>query len=296
MSILKKVFQILVVLLMTALFIRGVMFIFGGGSQTGVSLSDKTDKIAIMEITGVIFEADIIIKQFQELEKNDHIKGYILRVNSPGGLVTPSQQIYEYLLTVKKPLYVAMGSTAASGGYMVSLPANRIYAMPSTVTGSIGVIMQIPNYASLYEKIGISQNVIKSGKFKDVGNGARPMTPEEEEVLSSVVMDMYDQFVQAVSSRRNMSIEDTKKLADGRIYTGRMAKEYGLVDKIGSWQDVFVEMKQDLGIPDLTYIEIENESLSYWKKMFSRVSVLLNSAGSVAPVPHPAGFYYMMEF
>ncbi|MDR0453360.1 MAG: signal peptide peptidase SppA [Deferribacteraceae bacterium] len=292
MKIIKKVFQGLIVLLMVALFARGVMFIFAV-RPVQVSLSDKTDKIAILNIFGVIYEADSIIKKFEELEDDSHVKGYILRINSPGGLVTPSQQIYEYLLTVKKPLYVAMGSVAASGGYMTALPGNRIYAMPSTVTGSIGVIMQVPNYASLYEKIGISEKVIKSGKFKDAGNGSRPMTAEEERVLSDVVMDMYDQFVQAVSSRRNMSVENTKMLADGRIYTGRMAKENGLVDRIGSWQDVFLEMKQELGIPDLTYIEIEEESLSYWKKLFSKINVYFTDIN--AYMPRPPGFYYMVN-
>ena len=144
MNILKKVFHVIIVLLMIVLFVRGVMFIFSS-SSANVSLSDKTNKIAVLDVSGVILEVDAIIKQFQELEENDRVKGYVLRINSPGGLVTPSQQLYEYLLTVKKPLYVAMGATAASGGYMVALPGNRIYAMPSTITGSIGVIMQIPN-------------------------------------------------------------------------------------------------------------------------------------------------------
>ena len=294
MKIIKNVFQAIIVLLMIALFIRGVLFLFGG-STSYTSLSSGADKVAVLDLSGVILETDVIIKKFQELEGNDKIKGYILRINSPGGMVTPSQQLYEYLLTVKKPLYVAMGATAASGGYLVALSGNRIYAMPSTVTGSIGVIMQVPNYASLYEKIGISQKIIKSGKFKDAGNGSRPMTQEEEKVLSDVVMDMYDQFVQSVSSRRHMSVESTKILADGRIYTGRMARDNGLIDRIGSWQDVFLEMKQDLGISELNYVEIEYESFSYWKKFFSKIDVFLTGAGYVNSFSRPAGFYYLID-
>ncbi len=289
MNIVRKVFQWLLVLLMVALFIRGIMFIYGR-SSTDVSLM-RDDVIAVLDINGIIYESESIINRFRELEKKDNVKGYILRVNSPGGLVTPSQEIYEYMLTIKKPLYVAMGSTAASGGYMVSLPANRIYAMPSTTTGSIGVIMQVPNYAGLMDKIGISTTVIKSGEFKDVGSGSRDMTPGEREVLMAVVMDMYDQFLQAVSSRRNLDYETAKKLADGRIYTGRMAHELGLVDRMGSWHDAFVEMKQDLNMPDINYLEINDEPTGALKKLFSKASEYME-----ANRPNAGGAYYLMDF
>lgn len=289
MNIVRKVFQWLLVLLMVALFIRGIMFIYGR-SSTDVSLM-RDDVIAVLDVSGIIYESESIINRFRELEKKDNVKGYILRVNSPGGLVTPSQEIYEYMLTIKKPLYVAMGSTAASGGYMVSLPANRIYAMPSTTTGSIGVIMQVPNYSGLMDKIGISTTVIKSGEFKDVGSGSRDMTPGEREVLMAVVMDMYDQFLQAVSSRRNLDYDTAKKLADGRIYTGRMAHELGLVDRMGSWHDAFVEMKQDLNMPDINYLEINDEPTGALKKLFSKASEYME-----ANRPNAGGAYYLMDF
>lgn len=290
MRIIKIAFQWIVVLLMLTLFIRGVVFIFGG---TANSRPNNENQIAVLDLSGIILDANKITGAFAELEEDPFVKGYILRVNSPGGLVTPSQQIYEYFLTLKKPLYVAMGSSAASGGYMVSLPANKIYAMPSTVTGSIGVIMQIPNYEGLYNKLGLSQRVIKSGKFKDAGNPARAMTEEEEAVLRAVVMDMFEQFVEAVSVRRNMEYADALKLADGRVYTGRMAHENGLIDGLGSWQDLFIAMKQDLELPNAEYFEYDYDPVSFWKEVTSQLK--LTMIGEM-PVAKPSGFYFISEY
>ncbi|MDR2884307.1 MAG: signal peptide peptidase SppA [Deferribacteraceae bacterium] len=286
MNIVKRSFQWLVVLMMVVLFVRGVVAIFGGYEYAA-----DEDYIAVLDLNGVIFDAETTIEKFRKLEDDDYAKGYVLRINSPGGLVTPSQAIYEYLLTIKKPLYVAMGSTAASGGYMAALPANRIYAMPTTITGSIGVIMQVPNYSGLYDKIGISEQVIKSGLYKDAGNPSRPMTDEDQAVLSAIVMDMYDQFVQAVSSRRNLTDNETRTLADGRIYTGRMAMSHGLVDRMGSWYDVYLEMAKDLGTPDIKYHEIHDEVLPMWKRVMTEAEDIIPTSGL-----NPAGFYYMLEY
>jgi protease-4 len=290
MKVVKLTLQWLVVAFMVVLFIHSMIYLF---KPAELERPDG-DLIAVIDFDGIILESDTVTDIFRELEEDSQIKGYVLRVNSGGGLVTPSQEIYEYLLTVTKPLYVAMGTAAASGGYMVSLPANKIYAMPSTITGSIGVIMQIPNYEGLYDKIGLSENVIKSGVFKDAGSPSRPMTDDERAVLSELVMDMYDQFTQVVSTRRNMDIAQVRQLADGRVYTGRMAKDNGLVDEIGSWHDAFIAMRQDLNMPDVEYYIYEGEDENSWEAAFSRVENLLNSKVSTAI--RPAGFYFMSEY
>jgi protease-4 len=283
----KRVFQWLVVLLMVAVFIRGVVFIV---APDGKFMDITKDHIAVLDISGVIYSSDALIKQMKELEQNEAIKAYLIRVNSPGGLVTPSQAIYDYFKTVEKPLYVAMGSTAASGGYMVSLPAEKVYAMPSTVTGSIGVIMQIPNFSGLYDKIGFTERVIKSGQFKDAGNPSRPMTPEEEAYLTEIVMDMYDQFAESVAESRGITIERAKEVGDGRIFTGRMALKEGLVDGLGSWYDLMDVIRTDLEMPEL------NDYIEYTPKESTLKSLLSGSAEDLANITGlQSGFYYMLE-
>ncbi|MDR2104993.1 MAG: signal peptide peptidase SppA [Deferribacteraceae bacterium] len=289
MNIIRKAFQILVILLMAALFIRGMMFIFDG-VPSGLDIN-KTGFIAVLEINGVIASADDFIAKVKELSENTNLKGLILRVNSPGGLVTPSQEIYEYLKTLKVPLYASMGSTAASGGYMVCLSAKKIFAMPSSITGSIGVIMEIPNYKLLMDKIGITYKTIKSGEFKDTGNANREMTEEEYEYLRGIVMDMYAQFVQAVSDSRNIPYEEAEAIANGKIYTGKSALELGLVDSMGNWDDALEALKTELGDPLIKHVEIQYGVEKWWEKLLLQLPPSLR--GDDMPEP---GFYFMMEF
>jgi protease-4 len=269
MNKIRLVFQWLVVLLMCALFMRALLFIFGNRS-IDVNLA-KDECVAILDLDGVIYSSDTLINKFEDIEDEENIKGYLLRINSPGGLVVPSQEIYEYLLTLEKPLYVSMRSVAASGGYMVALAGKRIFAMPSTTTGSIGVIMQIPNYSVLMDKIGIDYKVIKSGEYKDAGNTSREMTAEEEEYLRGIVMDMYEQFVQVVSSARDIPIDDAKAIANGKVYTGSMAKELGLVDELAPWQTALEYLKEELDNPDLKDYFVSDKQ-TFWAALFSKVN------------------------
>jgi protease-4 len=274
---------------MVSLFIRGVMFIFVP-DKDGFDMN-KADFIAVLQINGVIMDADDFIGRMKELTPKTNLKGVLLRVNSPGGFVAPSQEIYEYLKTLTVPLYVSMGSTAASGGYMVSLPAEKIYAMPSTVTGSIGVIMEIPNYKLLMDKIGVSVKTIKSGEFKDTGNGGREMTEEEEAYLQGIVMDMYSQFVQAVSDSRNIDYEDAKSAANGKIYTGQAALALGLIDELGSWQDALDALKAEIGDTSIKHLDIKYGEEEGWRKYLSQMPSFLGKE----ELPKP-GFYFMMDF
>ena len=158
---------------------------------------------------------------------------------SPSVEVAPSQERYEEIVEIKskKKIVVSMGSVAASGGYYISSPAHKIVANAGTLTGSIGVIMEIPNIEGLMQKIGVKAEVVKSGKHKDIASMFKTMTPEEREILQSVLDDVHDQFIEAVSEARGMTFESIKELADGRVFTGRMAKEAGLVDVLGNLED-----------------------------------------------------------
>ena len=208
------------------------------------------EKVALVRVTGVIIDSTEVIEELKGYSKDASVKAIVLRVNSPGGGVAPSQEIYEELVKIKekKKIVVSMGSVAASGGYYIASPADKIVANAGTLTGSIGVIMEIPNVSGLMEKIGVSTQVVKSGKHKDIASVFKTMTPEEKKILQTVLDDVHDQFIEDVSTARGMKSEDVRKLADGRIFTGRMAKEAGLVDELGNLQDAIMLAGELTGI------------------------------------------------
>ncbi len=180
------------------------------------------------------------------------------------GAVAPSQEIYEEVkkLKKKKPVVVSMGALAASGGYYISAPATRIYANPGTITGSIGVIMEIPNLKGLMDKVGIKTEVIKSGKHKDLASVFRGIGKEERKILQGVLDDVHDQFIRAVAEGRNIPYSDVKKIADGRIFTGRQAKAIGLVDEIGNMEDAIREAARLGGIRGEPHVVEKRETPS----------------------------------
>ncbi len=216
------------------------------------------EKVAVIEVTGVIVDSAGVIQELKEYAGDSSVKAIVLRVDSPGGAVAPSQEIYEEIIKIKgsKKVVVSMGSVAASGGYYISAPADKIVANAGTLTGSIGVIMEIPNVAGLMKKIGVETQIIKSGRNKDIASAFRSLTSEEKEILQAVLDDVHDQFIQAVSEGRGMEVEEVRTLADGRIFTGRMAKELGLVDELGNLQYAIMLAGRLTGIkgePDVLY-------------------------------------------
>ncbi len=220
------------------------------------------EKVALVRVTGVILDSTSVIEELKEHSKNRSVKAIVLRVDSPGGGVAPSQEIYEEIIKIKekKKVVVSMGSVAASGGYYISAPADMIVANPGTLTGSIGVIMEIPNVSDLMEKIGVKTQVVKSGRHKDMASVFKTLTPEEKEILQAVLDDVHDQFITAVAEARGMEYEVVRKLSDGRIFTGRMAKELGLVDELGNLEDAIMLAGKLTGIkgePDVVYKEEE---------------------------------------
>lgn len=268
----KKYIKIILFVILAVIFVRAMLVMVGMGNDKPTS----DNRVAIIDFDGEIFSSNNFIKQLEKLKKDKTVKGIIIRVNSPGGAVAPSNAIYDYIVSIDKPVYVAMGAVAASGGYLISLGADKIYAMPSTITGSIGVIMTLLNTEELMKKIGVKSVILKSGKYKDAGNPDREMTEDERRVLMSVVLDLYEQFVETVASRRNMKIEDVKKVADGRIFTGKMAKELKLVDNLGTWREAYQEMKNSLNIKDLEYFEVE-EPKEWWQEILNKFEIIENN-------------------
>lgn len=199
------------------------------------------DRVALIRVEGVILDAQATIGELKQYSENPLVKAIVLRIDSPGGGVVPSQEIHDAVKRVKnksnKAVIASMGTVAASGGYYIAAATDRIIANPGTLTGSIGVIMETTNLEGLLKKVGVEGVVIKSGRFKDVGSPLRKMSGEERKLLQSVMDDVHQQFIQAVADGRSLEPSEVEPLADGRIFTGRQAKEARLVDELGDLED-----------------------------------------------------------
>lgn len=216
------------------------------------SLISVKDRLLVIKLSGMIVDRDTspllskmgttasVKRELRKALKDKHVKAVLLRINSPGGTVASSQEIHQAVNALKKankPVVASMGDVAASGGYYVATAADRIFADPGTITGSIGVIMNLFNLQGIEQKLGIQPEVIKSGTFKDMGSFNRAPTAEERKLLQAIILDSYDQFVTAVASGRKKDEQAVRKIADGRIYTGRQAKEIGLIDELGGYDE-----------------------------------------------------------
>lgn len=212
--------------------------------------------VGIIELNGVIVDSKKFIKNLEQFEEDESIKAVVVRLNSPGGSVAPSQEIYEAVKKFKKPIISSMASVAASGAFYVAMGTKKIYANPGTITGSIGVIMEFANLEKLYEWAKIKRFSIKTGKFKDAGAEYREMQPEERAHLQGMVDNVLGQFKKAVSEGRKMPIDKVTELADGRIFSGEQAKAFGLVDELGTLKDAINDvskMAQLKGKPKIVY-------------------------------------------
>ncbi|MBW1680181.1 MAG: signal peptide peptidase SppA [Deltaproteobacteria bacterium] len=207
-------------------------------------------KIGVLPIEGPILESRKIITSLREFKKDQGIRAIVLRIDSPGGGVGPSQEIYrEVRRTVRtKRVVASMGAVAASGGYYIAAAADRIVANPGTITGSIGVLMEFVRFEELLKKVGVSLEVLKSGEFKDLGSPHRKLTERDKQLIQEIIGDIRGQFVDAVARGRRLSRKEVDKIADGRIFTGRKAKELGLVDDLGNFHDAVAVAKRLAGI------------------------------------------------
>ena len=231
----------------------------------------SSNKIGVVQIRGLIIDSKDTLEKIKTFREDPDIKAILVRIESPGGGVGPSQEIYgELLRTVKeKPVVASMGSIAASGGYYIAAATNRIVANPGTLTGSIGVIVNFSNLQGLFEKIGYDMVTIKSGRFKDLGNPNREMTPEEKMLVQQMIDVVHHQFIRDVARGRNLPEKDVEEIADGRVLTGETAQQLKLVDELGNFNDAVnaaAVLANISGEPEIVYAE---------KKKFSVVDFLL---------------------
>ncbi len=244
---------------------------------------DTEGTIVIIELNGVIqdggeesfvsssgYRHQTFLNQLEYAAQDPLVAGIILRVNTPGGGVVESAEIYDKIVQAQeeygKPVFISMGNMAASGGYYISAPAEKIIASPQTITGSIGVIMESINVAGLAEKYGVKINTIKSGPYKDIMSATREMTDEERAILQALIDESYDEFVRIIAEGRDMSVEEVRALADGRIYSGKQALELNLVDELGSLEDTINLMKDYIGAD---YGVVKYETTGGFSQFFS---------------------------
>jgi protease IV len=235
-------------------------------------------RVAIVELEGVIIEVDDIVRELKAHRENPTVRAVVLRVNSPGGVVGPTQELHDAVRRLReagKPVVASLGAVAASGGYYVAVACDQIYANRGTLTGSIGVIMQLPNFEQLMKKIGVDYVVVKAGQFKDVGNFARPMTADERRVMQALLDDVHGQFIDAVAAGRKLSREEVLRFADGRVFSGAQAKELRMVDALGGLEDAVQAAARLAGIPG-------TPGLIQPKRRFSIMELLRSQLGGSA--------------
>lgn len=238
----------------------------------GPSLFGK-GSVAVLEVTGPIMDSKKVLRKLERLEEDTEIRAVVVRLNSPGGAVAPSQEIYEAVKKFKKPVVASMGSVAASGAFYIAMGAKKVYANPGTLTGSIGVIMEMMNLEKLYEWAKIRRFSIKTGKFKDVGAEYREMTPEERQLLQTMVNDVLSQFKKAVAEGRKMTMAEVDAVADGRILSGNQAKDLKLVDTLGTLQEAIEEAAKMAGIKGKPNVVYPDRKRTRW------IEFLLDDAG-----------------
>jgi protease-4 len=221
------------------------------GSSRKTSLSSG-DRVGVVEVTGTILDAKTTLKEMKDFAEDDRIKAVVIRIDSPGGAVGPSQEIYSAVkrLSEKKHVVASMGSVAASGGFYIACAAEKVFANPGTLTGSIGVIFQLPNVRGLMKWAGVEMNVITAGKMKDSGSPYREMTVEERSYFEGVLRDVHEQFIQAVADGRKLKAEEVRPSADGRVFTGKQAQELKLVDELGGLEEAVRAAAKMAGMKD----------------------------------------------
>ncbi len=228
----------LLVLGFFSILVISALLILASLAMNGVHVKEKS--IAVIEIKGPILSPRHTVDKLERYILNENIPAIVLRLNTPGGGISATQEIFETVKKARnsgKKVIASMGAVAASGGYYIAAACDTIMATPGTITGSIGVIATFPDFSELYQKIGINFNVVKSGKFKDTGSSSRKMTEEEKAQIDSLIMDSYEQFILAVSEGRNLNLDFVRSVSDGRVFTGRQAVKQGLVDILGTYQD-----------------------------------------------------------
>ncbi len=277
-------------MLLGAVFILAVVSLISP-SKSIIKGAFSESKVALVRLEGVIMDGQAIIDEIGKWADDKSVKAIVLRIVSPGGVVTPSQEIFLAVkrASEKKPVIASMGSVAASGGYYIAAACDKIIANSGTITGSIGVIMMFSNTEKLMDKIGLGTIVVKSGKFKDTGSPNRPFTEEDRKIMQAIVDDTYDQFITDAAEGREMDVEEMRKLADGRIYTGRQAKDLNLVDELGDLQDAIMAAGKMAGIEGEPDVVEDVPGVGLLERLFGdKFEVKLPGRLSL-----PAGIYFL---
>lgn len=226
--------------------IIGLLVLGGGDFALG------GNRVALVEVEGLIVDADRTVRELDAHGDDPSVRAVVVRIQSPGGVVAPTQEIYRAIRRFRekrKPVVASMGAVAASGGYYLAAGADHIVANQGSLTGSIGVLMQLTEIEGLLRKVGVRYEIIKAGRYKDVGNISRPMTEDERRVLQGLLDDLHEQFVADVAEGRRMDRATVRTLADGRVFSGRRAREVGLVDSLGGLEDAVRKAGELAGIP-----------------------------------------------
>jgi protease-4 len=277
MKVLKVIFMILLIIL-----IADIIYIMSGQKKEAL----LTDSVVLVKLEGVLFDSQEFSKNMDKYKNNHHVKAFIIQINSPGGVIGPTQQIYRYIKELKVPVYAAMDSVAASGGYYVAAACKKIYTLPGTITGSIGVMLQLSNFKQLLDKVGINFITVKSGQFKDIGSPYREISEDEKAILQETINDLYGQFIDDIKDNRQIDNETISKYADGRIFTGSKAVQLGFADKIGTVEDAFNDLKKELKNSELKLYKHEKEK-KVIEKLLSKLPFKIRS------IMNDERFYYI---
>jgi protease-4 len=261
----------ILLVLVLVFFVSVFFYAYLTGGEAGVLTALGGDSIGVVQVEGTINDSRDIIDSLKQFGDSSGIKAIVLRVDSPGGAVAPTQEIYEEIekLKKKKPVIASFGGMAASGGYYIGSACDEIVANPGTLTGSIGVIMQLGNIEELLKKVGVQGYSVKSGANKDIGSPLKPLTPEGKAILQGLVDNVHAQFVRAVAKGRRLTEDKVKSLADGRVYSGEQAKGLGLVDVLGNMDDAVELAAKRVGMkakPQVVYSRAEQKG---WMDMVS---------------------------
>jgi protease IV len=275
----------LTVVLTTVLVFVGVAVLF---MVFGTSMSRTGDgggaplfgpRVAIVELEGLIAETDDLVRELRQHRENPSVRAVVIRINSPGGVVGPTQEVYEALLRLRKagkPVVASLGAVAASGGYYAAVAADQIYANPGSLTGSIGVIMQMANVDALLKKVGVDYVVVKAGQFKDIGNFSRPMTPDERRVIQALLDDVHGQFIDAVATGRKLDRGAVAQFADGRVFSGTQALGLKMIDALGGLEDAVNAAAKLANLPSPPPVERA-------RRKFSIIDLIRNELGLAIP-------------
>jgi protease-4 len=286
--------KFLIAALCLAPVIIGVWLVLADPSSRSAPFSFK--KVGLVQVNGVILASDPVVKQLRRFREDDAIAGVLLRIDSPGGASAPSQEIFHEVAKfrdINKPLVVSVGNMAASGGYYIASPAMKIFANPSSITGSIGAIVEFPQYYKLLDKIGVSLQVIKAGNFKDMGGPQREMTPQDRALMQAIVSDIHEQFIQDVCAARSIKAGSLRPIADGRIMTGAQAIKAGLIDTLGSYEDALAYLKTYCRVPLKTAVVEKKRNESFLRTLI--FGELSRRFPFLTTTSFPAGPYFLFQ-